>query len=160
MIKINAITIIGCLGALFCGWLLLSLCASNPSINANELGYVSGVLQRTEEQYSGKSLQLHLWLQGHSMPFVASGIQYPQAYNMSVMTELLPSANVRIGYEKRDISNKFIYIVTLDINEHQALSLESSNSAASKNVFFGKILAVFFLLTSFALIRKGSIRQY
>jgi hypothetical protein len=155
----------GFIGTSFFGWLIVQLLMCDPFLSQSNIEYASGILQKTEEKQSSRSLNLHLWLKGKSQPFIASSIQYPQAYKRGSLDELVPGAKIKIGYEKENsrrglipasrMTTSNLYIATLEIDGHEALSLEASNSAKSTNMFGLRIIVSLLLVVNLAMIKKG-----
>jgi hypothetical protein len=157
--------IIGILSTGLSGWLTTHLYTNSSNLNANDIGYLLTILEKTEKVQSSKSSQdLHLIVQGQSDPFISSSIEYPQAYDQSTLANLTPGAKIRIGYNKNKLKttseNNFLpgqrlYIETLDINDHPSLILESSNAAKSRNAQIGKIFAPIMVCLGIILIIHG-----
>ena len=146
------------------GWGTVSLYTSSSSLTTNDLEYFSATLDRSEEVRGHKgSKDLMLWLKGQSLPF-KSGVLYPRGYDKSVLASLTPGVLVKVGCERKYITNpgenrstnqKFYYIDTLDVNNQPALTLQSSNEVKAFNTQIGKVLMPIMLTGGFALFLTG-----
>jgi hypothetical protein len=157
---------IGFISTIITGWVSIHLYAHEPrQLTAQDLKYFSANLVRTEEvQTSLNNNSLQLWLQGQPIPFLSSSIQYPGAYDKSILSGLLTGVRVRIGCTQESLENpnfnritnqKSYDIESLDINDRAALTLQSSNVARAKNHQFGKILMPIMFVLSLYLIFGG-----
>jgi hypothetical protein len=100
--------IVGTLCTGLSGWLTIHLFTNSPNLNANDIGYLSTILEKTEKvQSSKRSQDLHLIVQGQSDPFISSSIEYPQAYDQSTLANLTSGAKIRIGYNKNKLKTTF-----------------------------------------------------
>jgi hypothetical protein len=157
---------IGCLSTVLSGWLNFQLfTSSSRNLTSQDLNFFSANLIRSEEVRTGRrSYSLQLWLEGQPLPFSGSSVQYPGAYDRSVLSELMPGAKVRVGCSFQalkeplfnSLTNQKSYeIETLDINDRPALTLEESNIARARNTKTGKIFMPIFFVLSLYLVAGG-----